>query len=133
DICASWLPIFFQQRDDFRGSGLAQQRIGVKNASVANQQRVGIFLIKIVQRGNRFSDASTLKVGSAEIVIDVITEVAGLWLGALECVDGFGLIVIAPVRIHERQPSWRARIIIRLAVCRSLASSFAASKKVFPT
>src|SRR5216117_159269 len=33
DICASWLPSFFQQRDDFRGSRLIQPRIGIKNGS----------------------------------------------------------------------------------------------------
>src|SRR5207244_10581300 len=127
---ASWLPIFFQQRDDFRGSRLIQQRIGIKNASVANQQRLGIFLIKIVQRGNRFSDASTLKVGSAEIVIDVITEVAGLWLGAIECVDGFGLIVNEPMRIPEHQPSKRPCIFFRVVARISFASAIGSRRAI---
>src|SRR5205814_4432116 len=65
-----------------------------------------------------------------EIVIDVITEVAGLWLGAIECVDGFGLIVIEPMRIAQHEPSKRPCIFFRVAARISLDSAVGSRRAI---
>src|SRR5207244_11107139 len=54
----------------------------------------------------------------------------GLWLGAIESVDGFGLIVIEPMRIPEHQPSQRARIFFRVAARISLDSSIGGRRTI---
>src|SRR5437016_1069008 len=67
---------------------------------------------------------SSISAWSASELRGMVTyRFASLWLGAIECVDGFGLIVIEPVRIPEHQPSQRARIFFRVAARISLDSA----------
>src|SRR5258708_1244244 len=72
-------------------------------------------LAEIRERRKRLGIVRRFQIGVAEIVGNVVSELAGAGLRPVERVNGFGIIVIERARIAEYQPGQRAGVFFGVA------------------
>ena len=109
NIAAHGSAVFFEQSRRLLRAAFFEQRVGIDQVGIADQKRVGKILAEIRQRGERFGIVRRFQVGVAEVIGDVVSQFAGSGLGAVERVDGFGVVVIERASVADR----RARLALR--------------------
>ncbi len=107
-----WLPILLQYGNRLLRPVVCQQRVAIQNPRIAQQQRVRILLLECAQSADSFRRPPALEIGSAQIKADVIAQISSQGFGAIEWIDGFGVVLIENVRISQHQPGQRARIFL---------------------
>ncbi|PYV51980.1 MAG: hypothetical protein DMG92_02405 [Acidobacteria bacterium] len=78
---------------------------------IADQQRLGKTIVELAEQTQRFSSATALKLRTCEIVSDVVTDLGSVRLGMIQCVNGPGVLMIQEVRVSDRQPGQRSRVL----------------------
>src|SRR5579885_845128 len=63
------------------------------------------------ERRHSFGSASSLYVGGAKVIRDVIAQITGVRLGAVQRLNGFGVIMIEDAGVSDDQPCKRSGIV----------------------
>ena len=110
-VGANGLAVLFQQNGSFFGAICGNQSASIENVRIADQQRLGKTIVELAEQTQRFSSATALKLRTCEIVSDVVTDLGSVRLGMIQCVNGPGVLMIQEVRVSDRQPGQRSRVL----------------------
>jgi len=115
DFRAGGQAIFLENLGGLGGAPIADERGGVAEMRVADEQRVRIGRREIRQRGQTFRLTSHLQITGSEIVGNVVAEISGEGLGAVQRLDRLRAFVIDDVGVSDHEPGERSGVFFRVS------------------